>query len=285
MNDKAAKILISLVARYGTSLASDPLRCEGLLRDTCSRCGREIFVLVNAVRQQVPADLLAPRHTLPPALFRGFLVKRLQDELAFSDEAARWAVETWAAALGVGDGTDTDGTMAPAGTPVSDGAGDPHRETGASGPEQRSAWVRDLESGSAEVPLEAIRQMAVSGDYEVVPLLITALEHPSWRVREAAFDTLAGIGEPAVPGLIEALADSHEHIVVSSILVLGTIRARAAVDALVALLDGGGEPAACAIWVLGEIGDPRAITPLTRLLTSSNPQIRSEAEQALRKFG
>ena len=100
MNDQAARTLKTLIARYGTSVALDPLRCEGLLRDTCPRCNREIFVLVNAVRQQVPADLLAPRHSLPLPLFRGFLVKRLQDEFAFSDEAAHWAVDAWADARG-----------------------------------------------------------------------------------------------------------------------------------------------------------------------------------------
>lgn len=107
MNDQASILLKSLVARYGTSLAFDPLRCEGLLRDTCPRCSREIFVLVNAVRQQIPADLLTPRHSLPLSLFRGFLAKRLQDELAFSDEAAHWAVDAWADALGLNNGSET----------------------------------------------------------------------------------------------------------------------------------------------------------------------------------
>lgn len=288
MNEQAARILISLVGRFGSSLAYDPLRCEGLLRDTCPRCTREIFVLVNAVRQQVPADLLAPRHALPPALFRGFLVKRLQDELAFSEDAARWAVETWASALGLDDdsglrelaepvsGTCTEGTPA-ATRPMS---GDSTART-----EQRSSWARDLDTGSMEIRLAAIREMEVSGDNEAIRLLITALENPLWRVRRAAFDALAGIGEPAVFSLVEALEDSHEQVVITSILLLGTLRARAAIEPLAALLERGGEPALYAIRAMGEIGDPRAITPLTRCLNSSDPRVRSEAEGALRKFG
>lgn len=287
MNEQAARILISLVGRYGPALAYDPLRCEGLLRDTCPRCSREIFVLVNAVRQNVPADLLAPRHTLPPALFRGFLVKRLQDELAFSDEAARWAVETWIEALGL---DDESGRQDPA------IASDTFREVAAGDlpgkkavftvtPEQRASWVRDLESGNMEARFAAIRQMAVSGDGETLRLLITAFENPAWRVRKASFEALAGIGEPAVPYLVEALGDSHEQVVVASVLVLGMVRAPGAVEPLAALLESGGVPVTYAIWALGEIGDRRAITPLTRCLSSSDPRIRSEAEVALRKFG
>ena len=101
MDDRPRKILKDLINRYGTSLATDPLRTEGLLRDTCGTCHREIFVLVNAVRQKVPADLLAPRHSLPYNLLQDFLVKRLCDELSLSGEASRWAVESWAWACGI----------------------------------------------------------------------------------------------------------------------------------------------------------------------------------------
>ncbi|MDD1694256.1 MAG: HEAT repeat domain-containing protein [Methanoregula sp.] len=286
MNDQAARILTSLVARYGTSVAHDPLRCEGLLRDTCPRCNREIFVLVNAVRQQVPADLLDPRHSLPPALFRGFLVKRLQDELAFSDEAAHWAVGTWAGALGLDNGMDTREPEA---------ASNPgNKKTGVSFPEdissgisqdQRARLASDLESGSVDVRLATICQVAQSKDRESVRLLITGLENSLWKVREAAFDALLEMDESAIPGLVEALADSHDRVVIPVILVLGTIRAREAVDPLIALLDEDGGPGTYAVWALGEIRDDRGVTPLTRLLKSSDPRLRSEAELALRKFG
>jgi HEAT repeat protein len=286
MNEQAARILKTLVARYGTSVALDPLRCEGLLRDTCTRCNREIFVLVNAIRQQVTADLLAPRHSLPPSLFRGFLAKRLRDELAFSDEAAHWAVDTWAEALGVDMGIDRRGPA------DDDAAGVIGREpcvpdavyTG-SGAEQRSSWAGELDAGSVEARLATIRQIARSQDPESVRLLITGLENSSWRVREAAFDALLDAGEPAAPCLIEALADPHERVVVPVVIALGTIKARGAVEPLAALLDDGGEPAVYAVWALGEIRDDRAITPLTKLLDSGDARIRSGAEEALRKFG
>jgi hypothetical protein len=286
MNEQAARTLKSLVARYGTSVALDPLRCEGLLRDTCPRSNREIFVLVNAVRQQVTADLLAPRHSLPPALFRGFLVKRLQDELGFSDEAAHWAVSTWAQALGLENDTasrEPENISGPGSRSV--GVRFPEDTSSDAGRERRAAWVLALESGSVEARLEAIRQIAGSQDEESFRLLITGLENSSWRVRESAFDALLGAGEPAVPVLVEALADSHERVVVPAILALGALKAGDAVAPLVALLDDGGEPAAHAVWALGEIGDERAITPLTKLLNRGDARLRAGAEQALRKFG
>jgi HEAT repeat protein len=286
MNEQAASILKSLIARYGTSVALDPLRCEGLLRDTCPRCSREIFVLVNAIRQQVTADLLAPRHSLPQPLFRGFLVKRLQDELAFSDEAAHWAVDTWVDAFGVDAGTYR-------GVPAEDyragvnGAEPcvPDAVYTGSGAEQRAAWATELDAGSVDARLATIRQIARSQDPESVRLLITGLENSSWRVREAAFDALLDLGEPGAPCLVEALADPHERVVVPVVIALGEIKARGAVEPLAALLDDGGAPAVYAVWALGEIGDDRAITPLTKLLNSSDARLRSGAEQALRKFG
>jgi len=279
MNEQAARILSSLVSRYGTSIALDPLRCEGLLRDTCPRCHREIFVLVNAVRQQIPADLLAPRHSLPPALFRGFLVKRLQDELAFSDEAAHWAVDTWAAALGL-ESSPAPGT----GDRENDTHPVPENGPSATTPEQRAAWAQELESAAIGVRLAAIEAMGRSPDSAAILLLITGLENSSWNVREAAFDTLVDLGERVVPYLTEALADSHERVVTSAIIALGALRARSAAGPLIALLETGGRTMPCLTWALGEIGDSRAITPLTRLLQSSDPQVRSAAELALMKF-
>ena len=153
------------------------------------------------------------------------------------------------------------------------------------GPEQRASWVAELESGSVEARLATIRQIVRSQDRESVRLLITGLENTAWRVREAAFDALLDLGEPAVPCLIESLADSHERVVVPAVIVLGTLKARGAVDPLVALLDDGGEFAAHAAWALGEIGDDRAITPLTKFLNCNNTALRSGVEEALRKFG
>jgi hypothetical protein len=284
MNNEAARILAMLVARYGTSVALDPLRCEALLRDTCPRCSRQIFVLVNAVRHKVPADLLAPRHTLPPALFKGFLVKRLQDELAFSQEAAQWAVDTWARALdpdNEADRCEPDPSSRDSSKP---GVSFPEGRSYGTPVEERAEWALALESGNPGERIAIIRRMSQVQDKESVRLLITCLENVSWRVREAAFDALLELGEPAAPCLVEALADPHERIVVPAIIALGAIRTPAAVDPLIAMLDDENGTCAYVASALGEIRDTRAITPLTRLLNSGTIAIRFEAENALKKF-
>ena len=279
MNSEPARILASLVGRYGTSLAYDPLRCEALLRDTCTQCNREIFVLVNAVRQQVPADLLSPRHSLPFPLFRGFLAKRLQDELGFSDAAAQWAVDTWSAALGL-SALDTRPEERPA--PVVVSPGDRKKTVSE---EQRIRWADDIGSDRPLARIEAVRGLAGAGDPACIPILISALENDQWQVRSEAYDALVRLGDQAVPALLEALGDIHRPLVGSVILILGAIRAPGSADSLIRLMESDEDLAGYAIWALGEIGDARASTPLLKRLSDSRAAIRSAAEDALRKIG
>jgi WD40 repeat protein len=101
MNDLPRQTLIQLIARYGLSLSADPKRTEGLLRDFCGEYKREIFVLVSALREEVAADLLALRDSVPYEVASAQLTRRLRDNLALAEDAARWAVDSWALALGV----------------------------------------------------------------------------------------------------------------------------------------------------------------------------------------
>jgi WD40 repeat protein len=101
MNDLPRRTLSELIARYGPSLSGDPRRTEGLLRDFCGEHKREIFVLVSAAEEQVPADLLALWDSVPHKILLAQLTRRLQDNLALARDAARWGVESWALALGV----------------------------------------------------------------------------------------------------------------------------------------------------------------------------------------
>ena len=100
MNDLARQKLVELVARFGTSLAEEPQRTEALLRDLCGELRREIFVLVAGLKERVAVDLLA-KGGAPVELRVRQLTQRLADNLALSDDAAHWAVVSWATALGV----------------------------------------------------------------------------------------------------------------------------------------------------------------------------------------
>lgn len=101
MNDVPRQKLGQLIATYGHSLCDDPRRCEALLRDYCPGYKREIHVLVNALRERVAADLLRSQNGTPYEVQLARLTRRLRDSFGLVDEAAAWAVESWALALGV----------------------------------------------------------------------------------------------------------------------------------------------------------------------------------------
>ena len=100
MNDEPRQKLSELIVEYGRSLSNDPNRCEALLKDYCGIYKREIFVLVSALRKKVPVDLLKSSAGVPQEIVIGRLCKQLEVELAMTAEAAQWAVESWALALG-----------------------------------------------------------------------------------------------------------------------------------------------------------------------------------------
>ena len=283
MDDRPRMILKRLVDRYGTSLACDATRTEGLLRDTCGSCPREIFILVNAIRGRVPADLLAPRHSLPFPLLKEFLSRRLEEDLSFSADAARWAVESWADALGMaGTLSQTDSPSSP--EPRTGTIPLPQEEDPVT-VEKRMQLAADIESSSLEIRLQAITGIAELADTESIVLLIAGLENGNWQVREAAFDALAEKGGSAIPFLVEALGDPHDALVWRVILVLGTLRANEAIDRLLPLLDRGGAVRECAVWALGECGDARAAAVLVPLLHDPDPCVSRGAAEALEKIG
>src|SRR5262245_44048104 len=93
--------LRELWVKYGHSLLDEPGRCAGLLRDTCYGQYRlEITVLVHALQDGVATALLTTSEGIPIEVVLAQLTQRLQDHLGLSAEAARWAVESWAWAVG-----------------------------------------------------------------------------------------------------------------------------------------------------------------------------------------
>lgn len=284
MKDQPRIILKDLIQRYGTSVAQDPSRCEGLLRDTCGTCTREIFVLVSAIRQHVPQDLLAPHHNLPLSLMKGFMIKRLQDELGLSDESARWAVETWAEALGLVDPDNPNEIEIPPVSPAAVPVQEPGTKISPSDSSLRMHWASDLESGEIPAGLSAVAGLARSGDPESIRLLIGALENDRWKVRNAAYDALVSLAGKAVPALVEALGDSHESLVSRVVFVLAAIGNRDATESLLVLLGRRRSFDLPVIFALGEIGDLRAVSMLSKYLVSPDQETGIAVAAALRKI-
>ncbi len=101
MNNVPREKLREIIERHGRSVIEDARRCEGLLRDYCGQYRREVSVLIMALEERVPFDLLAASANAPREVLLARLATRLSDHLAMSEPAARWAVASWAVALGL----------------------------------------------------------------------------------------------------------------------------------------------------------------------------------------
>lgn len=101
MNDTPRATLIEIIRQHGPQVIDDPQRVENLLRDLCPDSKREIQALMFALREQIPADLRQPPNGTPPVMLVANLTRRLIDNSPMAEDMARWAVESWALALGV----------------------------------------------------------------------------------------------------------------------------------------------------------------------------------------
>lgn len=101
MNEQARQALRELVARHGASIVEDSRRVEGLMRDHFGEYRREVSALTAALEERVPQDLLAAPQGTPRAPLLARLTSRLTDTRALAEDAARWAVNSWAHALGL----------------------------------------------------------------------------------------------------------------------------------------------------------------------------------------
>jgi hypothetical protein len=101
MNEAAEQQLRDIVRRYGDDLLADPRRVEGLLRDLCGQHRREVAVLVAALKTRIPQELQASATGVPWEVLQARLTRRLLDDQPLTEEAARWAVRSWALALGL----------------------------------------------------------------------------------------------------------------------------------------------------------------------------------------
>src|ERR1700677_3049620 len=100
MSLKPRDVLVEIVAKYGDPLLASPGRCEGMLKDYCGEFRREIFVLVSCLRVGV-VEQLRRQNGPSVKLICARLALKLEQNLAISSDVAKWAVESWALALGL----------------------------------------------------------------------------------------------------------------------------------------------------------------------------------------
>lgn len=101
MNNIPRQMLCDLIEKEGIELCNNQKRCKALLSDLCGEYRKEISALVGALKERVVDELQKLPQNVPFEVSLGQLAKRMQDNLAIAEEAAIWAVESWALALGV----------------------------------------------------------------------------------------------------------------------------------------------------------------------------------------
>jgi len=101
MNDAPRQKLREIIRQHGQNIIENPRRLENLLRDYCGEFRREISVLTMALEEHAVADMLAAAPAQPRKVMMARLTQRLCDNLALSDAAARWSIDSWAWAFGL----------------------------------------------------------------------------------------------------------------------------------------------------------------------------------------
>ncbi|HEX8775450.1 MAG TPA: WD40 repeat domain-containing protein [Pyrinomonadaceae bacterium] len=163
MNNLVRQKLREIVINHGAAPLTDHRLCESLLKDYCGQYKKEIFILVCAVREQVAADLLVSKDSVPRPMLSTLLVKRLQKNLALTEEASRWAVESWSLAL-AGLSVDVPDTLSADDDDEQAQARPPSRTNG-----RRASFAEPIpkyEGGILSRCEKAVRSVAASADGE-----------------------------------------------------------------------------------------------------------------------
>ena len=99
MHPLPRRILRQFLADHGPTLLDDPARVDALLADLSGLYHKERFLLVHALRERIPSELLVQPQG--GVVHGQRLSQRLQKRYGFSVETAQWAIESWALALGI----------------------------------------------------------------------------------------------------------------------------------------------------------------------------------------
>lgn len=133
--------------------------------------------------------------------------------------------------------------------------------------------------------LEELKGRARGGEAAAFRELVELLGVSERQVNDRVYPLLLELGEAAVPYLLEAVADEdrirREHVIAG----LGTLKVRAAVEPIGAVLARDDWPRRyVAAWALGEIGAAEGIPFLLPALDDGDAEVRRYAVRSLIKF-
>lgn len=150
-------------------------------------------------------------------------------------------------------------------------------------------WHKRLFDPNPNTRLEAVDSLAKESSEECVKPLLDATADSDPRVRAKAIDALGEIGSPKATQVLSqylVLSQTDRASKQRVLVALGRIGDPAAVDPLIAYLQKTDDPELrCgALYALGEIGDPRALEPVQSLTSSTDPNVKRLASEALVKI-
>src|SRR5471032_1903143 len=125
MSERAAAAISRLFNEFGNTLLDQPNKLKSLLMDEVPEAKSEISILLRALEEKVPQDLMRVDAREPAQAHVSRLSIKLQQR-GFAADASQSAVQTWAQALGMdGNANHVGGTggAAYATNGTSDGSG------------------------------------------------------------------------------------------------------------------------------------------------------------------
>jgi HEAT repeat protein len=152
------------------------------------------------------------------------------------------------------------------------------------------ALVAAIGSPDERVRVSATRALGWSGNQAAVGPLIGALHHSDWKVVDAAIDSLAAIGQPALDALMKVMESGpttlayHTSRALARMAVVGAF---SPLNALTQALESPkGQLRKWAAITLGNVGDTRVVAQLQRFYRASPPgsDERWVAREALLKL-
>jgi len=94
--------LCEIVKTYGETIIENPKKLRALLKDLClGKNTREINVIMSALDENIPHELLKSKNAVPLNILLAQLKKRLSENTYYSEDLVTWSVECWALALGI----------------------------------------------------------------------------------------------------------------------------------------------------------------------------------------
>jgi HEAT repeat protein len=135
------------------------------------------------------------------------------------------------------------------------------------------ALVAAIHSPDEKVRASAAKALGWQGNEAAIPALVAALGHSDWKVVDAAIDSLAAVGEPAVDDLMKVMETSSTTVAYNASRSLARMAVVGTVSPFDALIQVLGSPSSqlrkWAAVTLGNIGDARAVAHLQRFYRSS----------------